>query len=74
MRHLSESESLCAVKKLQPFLLLHSPKQVAGFEFAPVFASTDLVVYRLTRFSLNSHLDLGGDCVATHMRETVYYH
>ena len=25
MRYLSERESLCVVKKLQPFLLLHSP-------------------------------------------------
>ena len=43
MRHLSESESLCAVKKLQPFLLLHSPKQLAGLVFTPVvLVSTDL--------------------------------
>ena len=45
MRHLSESESLCAVKKLQPFLLLHSPKQLAGLVFTPVvLVSTDLFV------------------------------
>jgi len=40
---LSERESLCA-KKLQPFLLLHSPKQLAGLVFttAVVRVSTDL--------------------------------
>ena len=46
-RYLSERESLCAVKKLQPFLLLHSPKQLVGLEFTPVLASTDLL-YRST--------------------------
>ena len=40
--HLSERESLCAVKKLHPFLLLHSPKQVTGFKLTLDLANTDL--------------------------------